>query len=312
MPKEKDYGFIQPHNGEESSLDTDKDIYFHFEKLQSNHLTLKRDDTVEFGLYETKKGKRQAVKVMVRKLQNRSDLELKTYFHQITTTILEENDNKAKSKQQEYISQLLASSYIWEAIANSVNRFSNDDELLRKFLQLILLLESTMNTLDQRFAEILKAITRTKFFSLLRYGRLKTFISECSLESRTDKGNKTPSKIMYKGVVYTESISEDEKNEERKNSIDLIQQFLKIVANYVPEKLPAVIGLIQPLVEQHNITLTFLYALLKMTSQMNVECITDISWEHMPLILTNEEMFSSELNDQMHLEPVQVKGKSFR
>lgn len=274
---EKKFGFIKQHSdGPECP---GQDIFFHFDRVQSNFLPLKRGDQVEFNLSKQKNTTASkhksisAAKVMVLKIEKRSLDEINEYLNIVEDKI--EIKDAAEKVDQGSISLLLMSTNVWKNVTDIICGFINDNDVLLRFLNILVYLEQSIKTLDERYRQVLKAVGTAKLLNPLR-GRMKTLICD----TRRDADIKS------------------------------IQNFLLLLAKLVPEKLQAVVALIKPMTnstpDEH--TVLFMYKLLKISTKSYAENVSDMTWDDLPLILTNQEMFSTDLDDRFDLKPVQTTG----
>ena len=149
-----------------------------------------------------------------------------------------------------------------------------DDLVVFDFLRVLVTLEKTTKSLDEGIKQLFKSVTTQSFFNPFR-GKLKNTIK------KTD-------------------------NEEHLN---LVQDFLLAMVKYIPDKAQPVISLIKPIVEKGLPgAADFLYHLLKTVARFTHGNIDEMDWSCLPLTMTNEELHSLHLTDDMNLQPVILQG----
>ena len=244
------------------------DIYFSFHTVQSNLLDLQRGDEVEFRIFVSKKAnnaKPKATNVTVVKLSKRKQQMIFDYIDQVKGLLQPESDNIKPDRRyqhrfgrnhfadsdededgnkktgEEYdprqTMKLLSSPVVWQCLAEQISLYENSDQLLEKFLEVVLMLHEKIRTLDERFRQVLLHVTSEhKFFNPVR-GRFRSYVDQLTNNNRTNNNN-----IRF---FYSDDTDSDEYGfassraanykDQRKMKIfesprDLVQKFLILVA----------------------------------------------------------------------------------
>ena len=277
---DKKFGFISPvkennpaaAGSKDHETAGEKDIYFRFDSVRGYLFSLKINDIVQYYIMQGKNNKISAVNVTLLKPVPRRCDELSVYLDLVNFTL----SNDSTENVSVIAAKIVGSPNIWyhlsEMISISKNKMNN--EIVFKFLRVIRTLEQTAKSLDEGFKRLLESIVTPSFFNPFR-GKLK---------------------IAIKATTAAEHF-------------ELIQNFLLTIAKHVPDKVQSVISLIKPMVDKDLPgSSSFLYSLLKTISYATSGNVNEMDWNLLPLILTNDEVHSLLMTDDLNLRPVNRTG----
>ncbi|XP_065051269.1 NFX1-type zinc finger-containing protein 1-like isoform X2 [Rhopilema esculentum] len=179
--QEKHFGFLkQIENGleKENSRDSKQDIFFHFDRISSGGLLLKRNDEIMYSLCKKNSDKGPSVfRGVLSKVARRSPSEIAKYIQKVKSVF---SDEEARSNAESRLT-FLTSPAAWECVADEAG-FDNVLDLL----QVVVLLDKKARDLGAHLKRVINSIAHS---SLLNGENsplkplLLSSVSECDLET---------------------------------------------------------------------------------------------------------------------------------
>ena len=248
---DKQFGFLKPNDGGEDA----KDVFFYFDRVVSGALSLIRGDFIEFSLSNKQSDKGPSVfRGALIEGKTRNDDQLDDFFNKVTCTFLSTNEEQGASNDEKL--KILSCTAAWKCVVNSMKSQEN----VNRFMQTFMIMSENLKSLKSHFKSIIDIIVDSKLMNM-KDGALASHIQ------------------TYASAFRPES-----------ESFFILRKFLLAVAAAVPEKARTVVRLIQPVVENANISGALFYDLLE-TITCNVSSSVDaLYWNELPLVPTIEEI----------------------
>ena len=273
--QEKKFGFIRPDNGGSSSepklseSGKREDVYFKLDSVRGYLFSLKKNDIVQYTVIQGKNNKISAVNVTLLKAAPRQCSEISEYLIKLQDELINPDKNVAV-----IAAQIVGTPVIWQHLSEMISSEKMDDLVVFDFLRVLVTVEKTTKSLDESISQLFESVTTQSFFNPFR-GKLKNTIKETNNEDH----------------------------------LKLVQDFLLTMVKNVPNKAQPVIRLIKPIVEKSLPgAAEFSYNLLKTVARFTPGNIGEMDWSCLPLTMTNEEVHSLHLTDDMNLQPVIRQG----
>ena len=191
-----------------------------------------------------------------------------------------ETNEADESFQTKYslILELVTCSPIAQCIGNT-SRMSNSTVIL--ILELMRLLGEHMSGIGEQFRVFLSTLSETKFLQGVE-SRLAQFIDDYS---KNPFSSNTP-------------------------QLNSVKEFLRLLAQVLPQKAGLVARLIKPVVSiNKDTTEAFLYDILRQTAKLTLEEVSDMDWNELPLVPSSSELLlDGPLESAINLSPVRVTG----
>ena len=268
-------GFIKPDLPLPSDYHQAKNIFFDVGRAQAGHLHLVAGDRVSFSLGTKDTRKPRAFSVKLVKCNPRNTKSLEEFIDGVALKLKQIKEEGGRSRvHSEYLIELISCKVTWDCVGNSTTLTYR---IVQKLLQLFIDLESQSRSMLTTFSKALQVIAHTSFLNPFK-GPLHDFVATCF--QRQDQA-----------------------------AMLILQQFLLILMQYVPEKTRAVVSLVKPLVNGEKSTPEyFLYSLLKRAAKFSVSHVEDMEWDDLPLVPTASELLCGPQTSERDLRRVKEKG----
>ena len=262
-----------------------KDVIFFMNKLRVANFQLVNGDVLEFNLGTKEKDRPVAINAKLVRCVARQDHVINSYLdstlrqlenidQKIGTVESDNSDSNAHSKYG-LILELVSCSAVAQCIGGTLHM---SDSTVCLVIEMVCLLKTQTSGIAEQFRSFLLALSGTKFLHGVD-SRLGQFVDKCS-------GN--PSSPHMK----------------------LVREFLRILAQVLPQKAGLVARLIKPVISvDKDTTEAFLYDILRQTAKLTFEEVSDMDWNELPLVpSTSELLLDGPLESAINLSPVKVTG----
>ena len=279
-----EFGFIKP-DGPLPEDYSQKDVIFFVNRLRVANFPLTNGDALEFNLGTKDKDKPMAINAKLVKCLPRNDEIINSYLDSTLNRIQNmeqgsETNESDESFQSKYslILELVTCSPIAHCIGDT-SRMSNSTVIL--ILELMRLLKKHVSGIGEQFRVFLSTLSETKFLHGVD-SRLGQFIND---DSKNPFSSQTP-------------------------QMNSVKEFLRLLAQVLPQKAGLVARLIKPVVSiDKDTTESFLYDILRQTAKLTLEEVSDMDWNELPLVpSTSELLLDGPLESAINLSPVRVTG----
>ena len=179
--QEKLFGFLKPiENGfeKEKSGDSEKDVFFHFDRISSGGLLLKRNDEIMYSFCKKQSNKGPSVfRGFLSKAASRSPSEIAKYIQKVKSVF---SDEEARSNADSRLT-FLTSPATWGCVADKAG-FDN----VLNLLQVVVLLDQKARDLGAHVKRVINSIAHSSLLNgenspLKRF--LLSSVSEFDLET---------------------------------------------------------------------------------------------------------------------------------
>ena len=262
-----------------------KDVIFFVNRLRIANFQLVNGDMLEFNLGTKEKDRPVAINAKLVKCVPRQDHVINSYIDSTLRQIenieqkvqVSESDDSESNVHSKYglILELVSCGSIAQCIG-STPRMSDSTVCL--LLEMLCLLKNHTSGIAEQFRLFLSALSETKFLHGVD-SRLAQFIISCSEKPSSPHMN-------------------------------LTKEFLRVLAQVLPQKAGLVARLIKPVISiDKTTTEAFLYDILRQTAKLTLEEVSDMDWNELPLIPSSSELLlEGPLESAINLSPVKKTG----
>ena len=276
--------FIKPMSELPDGYNTDKDVYLNVGNVRSAGLKLIAGDIIRFSLSTQDKMRPMAIHASVLKFKQKWESEVVDYIDYATER-LQATDNdqgdeeseqntikKDKQSKTAFLVELVSCTAVWRCLGDP-NEMSLDATMA--IVELALLTETLSKGMKQTFRNVLIGLMESRLFNAW-FGHIKVIIRD--VWDRKDQ-----------------------------SKIQLFQTFFQLVFKYIPEKSRSTVPLLKHMVDIKVKPLTqeaFLFSALKEVCKLSGSSTTDMEWDDIPLVPSQEELLTPPDADYMMLSPV--------